>query len=171
MSMNYRDALNGPADDLTRFDTAAGGDDLANFDNASGQTHVPPGWYCCTVVRGELRPTKKTGKPGYRLAVEIADGPDKGFRVARTYTFDTAYAANLAKYALGPLGLRTGADLRKPFPAPGRTIIVRVFLTVGEWEGRPKNDLERLELVEDRPAAANPNAVSLDGFTTEGGTQ
>lgn len=168
---DFRAALGGPTDDLNKFDTAGGDGELAAFDSATGETCVPAGWYVCTVVRGELKPTKKTGKLGYRLLVEItADGPHKGFRVGRTFTFDSAYAANLAKNALAPLGLRTGADLRTLFPAPGRVITVRAFLSVGEWEGRPKNDLERLEVIEDRQTAANPNAVDLDQFAAgEGG--
>jgi hypothetical protein len=164
---NFRDALNDPTDPLTRFDAA--GDDLAAFDAATGQTHVPPGWYAATVARGEIATTKTTGKTCYRLALDLADDPHRGFRVWRTLTFDTAANANRAKVLLDPLGLRTSADLRRPFPGPGRVVRVRVLLGVNTWQGTTTNTVERVELVEDLAAPANPNAVLLDG--TEGGTR
>jgi hypothetical protein len=166
---NFRDALNGPAGDLNQFDAAAG-DDLAAFDNATGQTFIPAGWYTCTVARGELSVTKAAGKPCYRLALDVADGPHKGHRVWRTSTFDTPANANRAKTLLGPLGLRTGADLKKPFPGPGRQIKVKALLGVNTWQGATTNTIERLEVIDDRTAPSNPNSVNLDEFARgEGG--
>src|SRR5262249_19253455 len=126
MAANFREALNDANDDLTKFDTAAGGDDLAAFDAASGETHVPAGWYDCIIARGELT-TTKAGKTAYRIAFDVRDGQYEGFRLWRYFTFDSPAAANRAKLLLAPLGLKTSADLKKPFPGPGRVVTVRVL--------------------------------------------
>lgn len=167
--MGFRDALNG-AGNLDRFDQAAGGDDLAAFDAATGDTHVPAGWYACTVDRGELVTTKK-GKTAYRLSLDVTDGPHAGFRLWRYFTFDTPANANRAKVGLAPLGLRTSADLRKLYPGPGRAVAVRALVGVQDRpDGTKGNDVERLEMVEDRLAPPNPNAVDPAGLVArEGG--
>ncbi|MBX9625633.1 MAG: hypothetical protein K2X82_17655 [Gemmataceae bacterium] len=167
--MGFRDALNGP-DDLDRFDQAPGGDDLAAFDAATGDTHVPAGWYACTVARGEVVTTKK-GKTAYRLSLDVADGPHAGFRLWRYFTFDTPANANRAKVQLAPLGLATSAALRAPFPPPGRSIALRVLVGVqNRPDGTKGNDVERMEVVADRAAPPNPNAVDpADHAGGEGG--
>lgn len=161
MGPNFRDALGRPTDPLAAFDAATAGDDLAAFDAATGQTHVPAGWYTATVASGELGHTRSDGRQCYRLALDLADGPQPGFRVWRTFTFDTPVNANRTKNMLAPLGLRTSADLRTPYPGPGRAVTVRVLLGVNTWQGQTTNTVERLEVVDDRTAPANPNAVDL----------
>jgi hypothetical protein len=162
---NFRDALH---DDLSRFDTAAG-DDLAAFDAATGETFIPAGWYACLIARGEIVTTRTTSKTAYRLALDVADGPHRGFRIWRYFTFDTPVNANRAKAALAPLGLRTSTDLRKPFPGPGRTVIVRALVTVQDRpDGSKANNLERFEITEDRTAPVSRNTVNPEDFT--GGT-
>lgn len=169
MAANFRDALNGPNEDLTKFDAAGGGDDLAAFDAATGETHVPAGWYACTVARGELTATKAE-KTAYRLAFDVAEGPHTGFRLWRYFTFDTPAAANWAKLALAPLGLRTSADLKKPFPGPGRVVTVRLLVTVrDDPQYGKRNDVERFDVTDDRAAPPNPNAVDPDQLAGEGG--
>ena len=164
--MNFRDALNSPNDDLNNFDAAGGGDDLAAFDAATGETHIPAGVYACTVARGEVTLTKQA-KQAYRLALDVADGPHRGFRLWRYFTFNTPGAANYAKKMLAPLGLKTAADLRKkPFPEAGRVIAVSVLVTVREDpQFGTRNDVERFVVTDDRTAPANPNAVDLDKIT------
>jgi hypothetical protein len=168
---NFREALNGPNDDLNRFDSAGSGD-LSAFDEATGETVIPAGLYLCDVVRGELVTTKTTGKTAYRLSLDVSDGPHRGFRLWRYYTFDTPSTANRAKFALAPLGLTTSAELRKPFPGPGRTVKVRALVAVQvRPDGTRSNDVERFTVESDTTAMPNPNAVNLDGFTPgEGGT-
>jgi hypothetical protein len=169
VSTNFRDALN-DSNDLNKFDTAGGIDDLAAFDNASGQTHIPAGWHVCTIARGEVT-TTKNGKTAYRLAFDVCEGPHLGFRLWRYFTFDTPAAANWAKLTLAPLGLKTSADLRKPFPDAARVVTVKILVTVREdsqWGKR--NDVERFEVFDDRTAPPNPNAVDLDKLAqSEGG--
>ena len=169
MSTNFRDSLN-RSDELNRFDSATGGEDLAAFDEATGATHIPAGWYCCSLVCGELITTKK-GKPAYRLTLDLCEGPHAGFRLWRYYTFESPANANRAKAALTPLGLKTSADLKKPFPGLGRSITLRALVTVQDRpDGQKGNNIERFEVVEDKTVAANPNAVNLDQFTSaEGG--
>lgn len=171
MAVNFRDALNDPNDDLNKFDAATGGDDLAAFDAATGETHIPAGTYTCTVARGEVTLSKQ-GKQVYRLALDVADGPHRGFRLWRYYTFGTQGAANYAKNALAPLGLNSAADLRKkPFPEPGRSITVKVLVTVrDDPQFGTRNDVERFVVTDDRTAPPNPNAVDPDKLASgEGG--
>ena len=168
---NFRDALNDNANDLAAFDTATTPDDLAAFDDATGSTHIPAGWYDCAVVCGELVTTKK-GKPAFRLTLDVADGPHRGFRLWRYFTFENPANANRAKAALAPLGLRTSADLRRPFPGAGRTVRLRVLVTVQDRPDATKgNNIERFEVLEDRRVETNPNAVNPGDFAgAEGGT-
>lgn len=170
--MSFANALHGPQDDLGRFDAAGGPDDaLAGFDAASGQTHVPAGRYACAVARGELT-TTKAGKAAYRLALDVSDGPHAGFRLWRYFTFDTPAAANRAKAALAPLGLRTSADLRAPFPRFGTAVRVSVLVGVQTRpDGTPGNDVERVDLVRVEDALPNPHAVDPVALASgEGGT-
>jgi hypothetical protein len=167
----FRDALNGPNDELNGFDSASGGDDLAAFDHATGATHVPAGWYDCNLVCGELVSTKK-GKPAYRLTLDVSDGPHRGFRLWRYFTWENAANANRAKAALAPFGLKTSSDLRKPFPGSGRVITLKALVTVQDRpDGMKGNNIERFGVVEDTTVTANPNAVNPDDFANaEGGT-
>jgi hypothetical protein len=156
---------------MNKFDTAGGIDDLAAFDNATGQTHIPAGWYVCTIARGEVT-TTKNGKTAYRLAFDVCDGQHQGFRLWRYFTFDTPGAANWAKLTLAPLGLKTSAELRKPFPNPGRVVKVKVFVALRDdpqWGKR--NDVERFEVIDDRTAPPNPNVVDLDKLPPSEGVQ
>ncbi|MDB5311554.1 MAG: hypothetical protein JWO38_5756 [Gemmataceae bacterium] len=170
--MGFRDALNSGSDDLTPFDQAPGGDDLANFDAATGETFIPAGWYSATIVRGEVVTTKKQ-KQAYRLSFDVADGPHRGFRLWRYFTFDNAANANRAKVQLAPLGLTTSAALRAPFPGPNRVITLKILVGVQKRpDGTPSNDVERFEVTDDRTAPPNPNAVNLEDYAgDEGGTR
>jgi hypothetical protein len=169
--MSFRDALNSQNDDLNKFDTATTGDaDLAAFDEATGATHIPAGWYDCTLVCGERHMTKK-GKSAYRLILDVADGSHRGHRLWRYFTFDTPANANRAKAALAPFGLKTSADLKKPFPGPGRSITLRALVTaLDRPDGLKGNNIERFEVTEDKTITMNPNAVNPDDFMrAEGG--
>jgi hypothetical protein len=138
------------------------------FDRATGVTHVPPGWYECVVIRGEMVKTKK-GKDAYRLWMEVAAGPHCKHPLWRYYTLDTLPAANQAKAALAPLGLRTGADLSRPYPAQGQVVKVRVLVAVQTREdGSTGDDVQRFELISDTPAQANPNAVDPVAVAADG---
>ncbi len=153
--MGFSDAL-GKFDDA---DEPSAGFDA--FDAADGTTHIPAGWYACTVHRGEATTTKSSGKPCYRLVLDVAEGPHAGTRLWRYYVLDSLPNANRAKAALAPLGLTTGADLRAPFPPFAKVVRVRVLIGVQDRPGFGKsNDVERLELVGIDDAPTDPDAVN-----------
>ena len=160
--------LNFNPSDLGGYDAAGttGADDLAGFDAATGATFVPAGLYLCKLEAGDLLRTKSTGKQAYRLRFSIV-GPAEhvGFALWRYYTLDDKAAMNRAKAALAPLGLQTGADLRKsPFPETGRSILCRVLVTVQQKpDGSTGNDVQRFTVEKDDRTPPNPFAVPTDG--------
>lgn len=156
--------------DPNQSDNATGADDLSAFDKASGVTCVPAGIYVCTVVRGELL-TTKTDKLAYRLTFDVSDGPHTGFRLWKYLMLDTDAAAGRAKAVLLPFGITTSADLRKPFPGPGRVITVRALVVVKPRpDGTDGNDIERFTVIDDRSAPPNPNSVDPYAYVVrEGG--
>ena len=143
------------------------GDGFAFFDAADGVTHIPAGWYQCTLESGEAVITK-TGKPGYRLRFAVYDGPHTGFALWRYFTFHDRPSAERAKLGLAPLGLKTSADLKMLFPAVGQKIVCRVLVAVQERiDGSFSNDVQRFEVESNEAAATNPFTVDLG--KSEGG--
>jgi hypothetical protein len=140
--------LNFNPDDLGAFDNAPEpNDDLSAFDNASGATVIPAGWYNCRLERGELAPTS-TGKQAYRLRFAVAHPSEHAGFTLWKYYFPVA-DPNRAKAALAPLGIRSGADLRRvPFPEAGRTILCRVLVTI-QKNDPTRNDVEKFEVLSD----------------------
>ena len=134
---------NNPDDPLDGFDK----DPLDGFDDAVSV--IPLGQYDCRLECGELT-TTKTGKPAYRLRFAVADGPFKSFVLWRWLMLDNPASMARAKAALEPLGLKTAADLRKPFPGLGREIICKVFVTVEPWQGTDRNGIEQFVVTSDR---------------------
>jgi hypothetical protein len=125
-------------------------DALASYDAAV--IAIPPGPVTCTIIRGELIETWD-GKPAYRLTLEVADGPHRGFRLYRSFTFDSNDTASRSKLILSPLGLKTSADLSLPFPGAGRTLTVDVLVGAQTRpDGYPVNRVLRIELVSDEAA-------------------
>ena len=152
--------LNFNPDDLSGFDRARnpGDDDLSGFDNATGATFVPAGWYLCRLEAGEYLNTK-SGKPAYRLRFIIVEpAAHEGFALWRDYTLDTRLNNERAKAALAPLGLHTGADLKRaPFPEAGRTIMCRVLVAI-QKNDPTRNDVERFTVVSDERDDGNAAA-------------
>ena len=151
---------------LGAFDAANDpADALAAFDAATGVTAVPAGEYTAEIGSGELV-TTRTGRTAYRLKF-VLTAPDAyaGFTLWRYHVLDDKPNADRAKAALAPLGLRTGADLRKPFPA-GRVVVCR--LVVGLQKDDPsRNDVLRFTVVSDTPAATTSTADRF-ALPTEG---
>jgi hypothetical protein len=71
--------------------------------------------------------------------------------------------ADRAKVALGPLGLRSGADLQKQFPDPGRVITCRVLVAL-QKNDPTRNDVERFTVESDTRTTPQrtPFGVDLD---------
>jgi hypothetical protein len=142
--------LNFNPDDLgDDFDSAPDPSDaLSAFDNAAGVTVLAPGWYECRLESGAYVTTKK-GKPAYRIKfAAVAPAEVAGFVLWRYQLLD-ADNANQAKAALSPLGIRSGADIRRaPFPEAGRRITCRVLVGV-QKDDPTRNDVLRFEVVSD----------------------
>ena len=155
--------MNFPTDHFGGFDSgnAAGFGDFGGFDSANGVTHVPAGVYVATIERGNATRTK-TGKDAYQLCFKITDGPHVGFTVWEKMTFGVS-ASLTARFRpmLAQLGLTTVADLLKPFPPIGRTITCKILVSVREYQGQTRNNVERFEVVSNEDTATNPFAVPL----------
>jgi hypothetical protein len=170
MSPDFRTALNRPTDPLVGYDglpLVRPSTDLAGYDDAPAITHVPADWYEGEVVAGQLgevAPNPGTGeeaKPCYRLDVALTGGPLPGHQVRKTFMLDKKNQS-ASKVVLTGLGLPTLADLRRPFPAAGEVVVVKVLVTVDDsFDGTPRNKIKRIERVATRPVPANPNAVDL----------
>lgn len=142
--------LNINPDDLGAFVRAPDpADDLSAFDAAKGVSVLPPGWYTCRLDSGEYVTTKSSAKPAYRLKFVVIDPTEfAGFALWRYELLD-AENANRSKAALAPLGLRTGADIRRaPFPEVGRRIVCRVLVTL-QKNDPTRNDVPRFTVERD----------------------
>jgi hypothetical protein len=159
------------ADDLSAFDRAPDPKDaLAAFDAASGVTVLPPGWCVCRIECGELKTTLK-GKQAYRLRFAVVEpAAHAGFLLWKYYLLTTTYEFNVAKTALAPLGIRTGPDLQRAFPSPGRALTCRVLVGI-QRDDPTRNDVLRFEVLSNEPdttSAGNrflldPNAATGEG--------
>jgi|GEM_PF-3199091 len=158
------------AADLGAFDRAPDPTDaLAAFDAASGVTVLPPGWYVCRLERGELVTTRK-GKQAYRLRFAVQEAAHAGFLLWKYYLLTTTNEFNIAKNALAPLGIRTGPDLQRAYPPPGRAVTCRVLVSI-QRDDPTRNDVERFEVLSDEPdtsSAANRFLLDPSAATGEG---
>ncbi|MBN9523297.1 hypothetical protein J0H58_33090 [bacterium] len=131
---------------------------LTAFDDAEPApefTPVPPGVYAAAVERGEYTTTKR-GDDAYRLRFLIADGPEAGRTVVRTWTFGPR-AMPYTKRDLAPFGLTTTARLLAPFPEAGRTYRVRLVVALQRGDdGVERNDIKKIDVLgtDTHPAAA-----------------
>jgi len=127
-------------------------------------TPLPPGVYNAIVLRGEYCSTK-AGAEAYRLKFEVADGPNAGKTVIRTWTFSSK-AMPYTKRDLAPFGLTTSAALLSPFPAAGREYLVKLVVALQRGDdGIERNDIKRIDIVRvnESPAAAFMLATQDEG--------
>jgi hypothetical protein len=142
--------LNFNPDDLGAFDRAPDpADDLDAFDRASGVTVVPPGCYECRLECGELT-VANSGRRAYRLRfVVLSPSEHAGFTLWRYCMLHDTANMNRAKAALAPLGLKSGADLRRnPFPEVGRRIVCKVLVGV-QRDDPSRNEVLRFTVERD----------------------
>ncbi len=152
--------MNFPTDNFGGYDAGDTGD-FGGYDSADGVTHIPAGVYLATIERGKADKTKTKGEDSYKLCFQITDGPYARFTVWKTLMFGDRQASARSKAVLSPLGLTTVASLRGPFPPIGRTITCKILVSVREWQGQTRNDVERFEVVSNEDTATNPFAVPL----------
>ena len=115
---------------------------------------LPAGEYHCRVVSGELF-TSKGGTPGYKIAMEIADGEHAGRRLWLDIWLSEA-ALPLAKRDLGKIGVENLSQLERPLPS-GIVIAAKVALRRGD-DGAEFNRVSRFEVVAVEPPASDPFA-------------
>ena len=157
--------------DLAAFDAATDPlkADLSAFDRADPRPIIPAGSYVCRVESGRLD-TTRAGKLCYRLRLTVIDPPEfAGRALFKTAMLHDAAAQARAKVLLGPLGLTSAEALRRPFPEPGKMVVVKALVTIqpaanGYLEA---NNVERIAAIDPPPTTtpttpANPWAVSLD---------
>jgi hypothetical protein len=139
-------------------DSSSGGGGIAAFGTVATApefTPVPPGVYTGHVERGEYT-TTKAGAEAYRMRFRIAEGPQAGKTVVRTWTFSLK-ALPYTQLALAPFGLTTSEHLLAPFPEAGRTYRVRLVVALQRGDdGIERNDIKRIEVLgtDTHPAAA-----------------
>jgi hypothetical protein len=117
---------------------------------------VPPGEYLLRVLRGELT-TSRSGTPGYKLTLEVAEGDLAGRRVWHEVWLTEA-ALPMAKRDLGKLGITQLPQLEQPLPE-GIIIRAKVALRKGD-DGSEHNRLTRFEL--ERVEGPDPFAPGHD---------
>lgn len=109
---------------------------------------LPPGSYVCATLGGELFQAK-TGTPGYRLTLRVADGPFSGRRVWHDLWL-TAAALPMAKRDLAKLGINGPEQLERPLPAVFRLKVD--VATKKDDDGNTGNRVRGFELLGIEPA-------------------
>jgi hypothetical protein len=102
---------------------------------------LPPGEYLFRILAGELF-TSKQGTPGYKLALEVAEGEHEGRRAWHDVWLTPA-ALPMSKRDLGKIGVTDLAQLEQPLPA-GILIRSKVVLRRDD-DGNEHNRLVRFE--------------------------
>src|SRR5690242_18744426 len=114
--------------------------DWATKEAAPELTPLPPDWYICRILSGELF-TSKNKKPGYKLTLEITEGEHQG-RKLWWDTWLTAAALPLAKRDLLKIGVTDLEQLEGPAPS-GILLRVKVAKRVGEDGATEFNHVSR----------------------------
>lgn len=143
---------------------------LDAFDSAQPAPEYTPlaaGIYQVRIVSGSYQQTKSNAD-GYRIAFEVVEGPHKGRRMSRTYTFGDK-AIEYTKRDLAKFGLTTGQQLLEPFPAMGREVFCRLFVAVQRGDnGAEFNDVKKIDAVRVVDSAAKD--FLIDPTKGEGGS-
>jgi hypothetical protein len=120
---------------------------------AAGVDPVPSGTYRCLVSEGRLFASQSNGTPGYKLVLQVLDGPHAGRRLWHDVWLTDA-ALSRAKYELGQLGITDLGQLEQPLPA-GLIVEVVVSLRTGD-DGLQYNKVRSFRVI--------PPVVPVDDF-------
>jgi hypothetical protein len=117
---------------------------------------VPAGQYLCRVLSGELF-SARTGTPGYKLTLEVAEGEHEGRRLWHDL-YLTGAALPMAKRDLAKIGITHIEQLEQPVP---QRILLRVRVSLRrDDDGTERNRVVRFEFAGVEPP---------DAFAPEGG--
>jgi hypothetical protein len=157
-------ARGGGVDDLRRaWDTTAA---------AAGVEPLPSGSYRCLVAEGRLFNSPTTGTPGYKLVLQVLDGPHAGRRLWHDVWL-TSDAMSRAKFELGLLGITDLAQLEQPLP-PGLIAEAMVSLRTGD-DGLTYNRVRSFQIIPpeapvDDFAPLGPDPSGARGASADGAT-
>jgi hypothetical protein len=115
---------------------------------------IPPGEYRCRVASGALFESK-SGTPGYKLALEVADGEHAGRRLWHDVWLSAA-ALPMARRDLAKLGVEHLEQLESPLPE-GIVVAAKVALRKGD-DGAEYNRVVRFDVVAIEPPEPEPFA-------------
>ncbi len=118
---------------------------------AAAYDPLPPGIYRCLVAEGRLFNSQSNGTPGYKLILQVLDGPHAGRRLWHDIWL-TPDAMARAKYELGEFGITDLDQLEQPLPV-GLIVEVVVTLRTGD-DGLHYNKIRSLKAI---PPAAPVN--------------
>jgi hypothetical protein len=142
---------------------------LDAFDTATPFRPLQPGVYTARVVSGQYTQTKTKGEDCYRIVFQVTEGPHRGERVARVWTFGDR-AVRYAKRDLAAFGLATAKQLLEPFPPIGREICCKLVVALQRGDdGSEFNDVKRVEVLRAEDSAAKPYLIDPDAPGDEGG--
>jgi hypothetical protein len=115
---------------------------------ASASDPLPPGSYKCLAAEGRLFNSQSNSTPGYKLVLQVLDGPHAGRRLWHDLWL-TPDALARTKYELGELGITDLDQLEEPLPV-GRIVEVVVARRLGD-DGLPFNKVRSIKAIS--PAA------------------
>jgi len=87
----------------------------ANTEAAEEFAPLPAGQYLCRTVCGEAH-TAKSGTPGYKLTLEVAEGDHEGRKLFLDFWLTSA-ALPMSKREFAKLGINSLEQLDRPLPA------------------------------------------------------
>jgi hypothetical protein len=105
---------------------------------------LPNGEYTFRILTGELFNSKKRGTPGYRIALEVAEGEFEGRRAWHDFWL-TPPALPMSKRDLAKIGVRDLEQLEQPLPAG--ILIKGTLARRRDDDGNESNRLVRFECV------------------------
>lgn len=135
---------------------------LDAFDTAEPFRLLPAGVYIARVVSGQYTQTKTKGEDCYRMSFEVTEGPHRGERVPRIWTFGER-AVRYAKRDLAAFGLTTAKQLLEPFPPTGRELYCRLTVALQRRDdGSEFNDIKRIDVLRAEDSVAKPFLIDPD---------
>lgn len=120
---------------------------------AAGLDPLPPGNYRCLAVEGRLFTSQSNGTPGFKVVLQVLDGPFAGRRLWLDLWL-TPDALPRTKFELGEFGITDLDQLEQPLPA-GRIVEAVVTRRVDD-AGVAYNKIRRIKAI--------PLAAPVDDF-------